>query len=81
MNNAKKLLVVWLATGIFLSGCLNRPEAEICVLGDAGCICHDPRLPKEQQDYTRTFKECINYIATNPDDYQAGEEWVLRHCK
>lgn len=58
----------------------HQPPREVCVIGDAGCLCFDPRLPVDQQSYRRTFAECVNYIATNPVDYDAGQEWVARNC-
>lgn len=58
----------------------RQPPREICILGDTGCVCFDPRLPEGQQSYVRPYPECRNYIATNPIDYDAGQEWVSRNC-
>lgn len=59
---------------------LEQPEAEVCVLGDSGCICFDPRLPVDQQSYVRSFQECKNYVATNVTDYNAKQDWIRANC-
>jgi hypothetical protein len=58
----------------------RQPPRELCILGDSGCICFDPRLPEGKQSYVLTYAECRNYVATNPADYDAGQEWISRQC-
>lgn len=58
----------------------DQPPRELCVVGDAGLVCFDPRLPVDKQSYVLPFPESVNYIATNPVDYDAGQEWVARNC-
>lgn len=58
----------------------TQPPKELCIIGDAGCLCFDPRMPPEQGSYTRPFPECVNYIATNPMDYDAQQAWIAAQC-
>lgn len=83
MKRGQNLLKNFLISGtIFLSiGCHSLPpKVELCIIGNAGCICHDDRLPVGEQDYVRTFEQCVNYIATNPVDYQTMQEYFVRKC-
>lgn len=57
-----------------------QPPRELCILGDSGCLCFDPRLPVDQQSYLRSFSDCRNYVATNPMDYDSQQEWISRNC-
>jgi hypothetical protein len=59
---------------------LEQPQEELCVLGDGGCLCFDPRLPAEQQSYVLSFSECKNHIATNVTDYNAKQDWIRANC-
>lgn len=58
---------------------------ELCIIGDHGCICRDER--RANAIYGKTFKECVNYIATNPRDYAEMRRWTedivenLRKCE
>lgn len=86
MKNVRSLSVSLLVTlAILLSGaskCSTKPpQIERCLIGDSGCICFDPRLPSGQREYTLSFKECLNYIATNPDDYMTAQEWCANNKK
>ena len=53
---------------------------EVCIVGDSGCICHDPRLDESARDYVLTFAECANFIARSPDSERIIREWALRNC-
>ncbi len=82
---------------LVLGSCkITPPRTELCILGDAGLLCRDERLPKDEQECVRRypgnidplpegFKECeggpINYIATNPDDYDLLQAWYIRNCR
>ena len=57
-----------------------QPERAVCVIGDSGCICFDPRLPVDQQNYVKTFRECINYQAMEPQDYNNLQGWISLNC-
>ncbi len=61
-------------------GCNTFPVIEVCILGDAGLICDDERIPKEKT-YVKRFEDSKNYICTNPQDYSSALEWVRRHDK
>lgn len=62
---------------VILGGCRSAPPVvEWCIIGDEGCICTDQRIGKEP--YVRPFPECVNYIATNPTDFQSIMEWGMR---
>lgn len=64
----------------------ERPAREICILGVSGCVCFDPRLSKDRQNYIRPYDRpwgdggCLDFIATNVVDHDAGEEWIARNC-
>ncbi len=58
----------------------KQPPRELCILGDSGCVCFDPRLPADRQTYILPYEQCRNYVATNPVDYDAHQEWVSRNC-
>jgi hypothetical protein len=74
-------LCLLILSSILLSGCRgSMPPIELCIVGDSGCICNDPRLPVGRQEYVISFSECRNYIATNPKDYQDTQEWVIQRC-
>ena len=74
-NFLKSFLIL---IAINLAGCPAHgpPLIEECILGDAGCLCYDPRLPKEEQEYTLVYEDCKNYIATNPSDYDEMSQYV-----
>lgn len=63
-----------------------RPAREVCVLGESGCLCFDARLDEDKRSYIRPYTKkftdggCLDFIATNPVDYDAGEEWIARNC-
>lgn len=65
---------------------LDQPPAELCILGDSGCVCFDPRLPVGQQTYIRKYGApessggCLNYQATNITDYNAKQDWIRQNC-
>lgn len=58
----------------------KQPPRELCILGNSGCVCFDPRLPEEQQSYILPYEQCLNYVATNPVDYDTHQEWISRNC-
>lgn len=72
-----KLFLVGLL-GCPLSGCLSAPMGATCVVGESGCACYDPTLPKSERSYLLSFEECINYIAHPPDYYQELIEFCQR---
>ena len=80
MQKLMKSALVLIASLIFLgiSRCekYTPPEIERCIIGDAGCICYDPRLEDEDQNYVKSFEQCANYLATNPNDYGEMWEWA-----
>lgn len=78
MHNALKMLKLCPIIFLVFSGCITAPEIEVCVIGSSGCVCHDPRLASDKQDYVRTFSECVNYFATNQADFATLEEYCKR---
>lgn len=67
---------------LLVNGCKSHPPLiEICIVTPEHLVCNDPRLPKDEQDYIRSFEESENYIATSPHDYQITQEWVVRKCR
>ena len=63
-------LNVWLTSFvILLSACGKPPKGPVGLIGDAGCIMHNPALAEGQQDYTLSFVDCAKAgsIATTPD--------------
>lgn len=52
------------------------PKVELCVIGSKNLICNDMRLSEGSQDYTRSFSNSINYLATNPQDFKTYRNWV-----
>ena len=82
MRNARLWLASSLASVVFLgSGCRTAPIVEVCLLGEAGCVCSDPRLPAGAQDYVLTFEECRNYIARSPESEEILRRWALENCR
>jgi len=69
-----KSVSVLLLSLIILVACDEPPEIERCVIGNAGLICVDTRVSEEP--YIISFDESINYIATNPEDY----EELINYC-
>lgn len=84
-----------ICAALALSGakCAIRPPMiELCINGDAGCICSDPRLEPGDfpegatplpggREYLRPYKQCLNYIGTSPSDYDLLEQWSVRKCR
>lgn len=79
MKTAASLFVVCLS--IALASCRTLPEVETCLIGDAGCLCIDPRLPEGEREYTLTFDECRNYVARSAESEVKILEWMEAHCK
>lgn len=69
MKNVAALCVI-----LILSSCRGRylpPKAELCAIGDGYFLqCNDPRLTEDRQDYDRTYESSINYLCTNPRDFE-----------
>lgn len=67
-----------LLLGVFAaSACKHKPPAhELCVIGDNTLLCDDPR--ESPMEYERTWDESVNYICTNPDDFENVRSWVDR---
>jgi hypothetical protein len=70
-----------LAVCLSLTGCKTAPKIEVCIIGDAGLLCFDPRKPDGEREYTRTYLQSYNYIATNPHDFQTLIEYCERRGK
>jgi hypothetical protein len=97
LRSYKICALISLNIAVFVSGCKNPPPpSELCIVGQAGLLCSDPRLKNGQMPtncercepvegvenaYLRPFDpESLNYIATNVSDYQRTQEWVIRRC-
>lgn len=78
MKNALNLLNVYLIL-LILSSCKHYepPKSEMCIIGDAGGVCYDVRKPEGSREYILPIEEMVNYIATNPDDWQTQNVWWL----
>ena len=78
MNNAKNLLGVSTIL-LILSACnhYEPPKTELCVFGDSGGICTDPRKPRGEREYTLQFPDMLNYICTGPEDWDYSKQWWL----
>ncbi len=78
MKNEKNLLGSWLIL-IILSSCTHYepPKSELCIFGDQGGICVDDRLPEDRREYVLPFPDMINYICTNPSDWNEQKDWWL----
>lgn len=63
------------------SSCRTMPMTETCLIGDAGCLCIDPRLPDGEQEYTLTFEDCKNYVARSAESEIKIIEWMGEHCR
>jgi hypothetical protein len=84
MKNAAPLLMLF--TILILCSCRSGgyrvPKTELCIIGEDVCSCRYGR-----KKYDRPWEECLNYTATNPDDYKQLRDWVddklndLRRCK
>lgn len=79
MKNAASLFVACLS--IVTASCRTLPVTETCLIGDAGCLCVDPRRPDGEQEYTLTFEECKNYVARSIESEIQIAEWMEAHCK
>lgn len=67
-NLLKNLLISCVAL-LLLSGssCKPPPDGPLGFIGVEGCIYHDASLPEEKRDYTLSFHDCVNHIATTSD--------------
>lgn len=74
-------LGIFLLSALLLNGCRSAPITEICIVGDDGCLCFDPRLAPEHQEYSLTFPQCKNFVARSPDSEARIREWASRNCK
>ncbi len=69
---------------LLIIGCAGRhkpPKIELCIIGDAGLICNDPRLESDVRDYTIPIEDAKNYLCTNPDDYNTLQKWMNSKIK
>lgn len=55
------------------------PKTEFCLNGITSAVCTDPRINKGKP-YSRPMKDIVNYIATNPDDYETWKIWIIDNC-
>lgn len=54
-------------------------QVEVCAFNDDGSAeCYDPRL---DQGYTRTRAQTLNYVATNPNDFETLLQWRFKRCE
>lgn len=82
MRNDVSWFVISLAIlATCLEGCKTLPKGEVCLIGDAGCVCYDETLPKDQQDYILPFDKCRNYVAISPEREMIMQEWMQRNCR
>ncbi len=85
MKNERSWPVSWLAwvafLGVSLSGCRSVPITEVCLVGDAGCVCSDPRRPEGEQEYILSFEECRNFVARSPESEKLLRRWALENCR
>lgn len=84
MRNERPWLASLLALVAFLASvpaCRPPPAVEVCIVGESGCVCSDPRLPDGAQDYTLTFEQCRNFIARSPESEQTIRRWVVENCR
>jgi hypothetical protein len=52
------------------------PQVEICITGDNyEFACSDTRKPEGEQAYYRPYT--VNYISTNPQDYEAQYNYCM----
>lgn len=80
MMNVVKSLAVFLICTASLS-CANNPKIMTCVIGESALLCHDPKKPENERDFDVPFDKALNWVATDPDNYLIGQEWVKSHCK
>ena len=80
MQNVPKLLVVLLI--LVTQACNQRhlqfAKVPVCIIGDAGLICHDPNA---NRDYTIPIARSKNYICSDPQSYQKVQTGVLNLAK
>lgn len=85
MKNARRSpasLLAWaVILGASLPACRSVPITEVCLVGDVGCVCNDPRRPEGTQDYILTFEECQNFVARSPESEQILRRWALDNCR
>ena len=84
MKNARNFLKLFLITTLSssLPACAGAPKVERCLTAKDHMVCHDDRLPKEQQDFNRTYAsdpKAINQVCHPAEDYITLREWCLRH--
>lgn len=76
------ILLVGLLTLVSLSGCENRhlkfTKVIVCISGDAGYICHNPRT---DEDFVVKYEDGKNYICTTPGEYEKLKKGVLKLAK
>jgi len=77
MKNVLKLLVGLLIL-CSLSGCENPhlkfTKVIVCISGDAGYICHNPR---NNEDFIVSYEDGKNYICTTPGEYEKLQKGVI----
>ena len=102
MRRGLALLVASVSLSVASSACAfgpkkrpPQPKREVCLLGDLGAICFDPRFDEPpagtfpiscerngERDtcYIRPYPEALNYHAYSPADYDALQEWIRSQC-
>lgn len=85
MKNARLSPVSWLVwvafLGVSLPACRTPPLTEVCIVGDSGCVCSDPRRAEGEQEYVLSFEECRNFVARSPESEQILRRWALENCR
>jgi len=86
MLSARNFLKLCLITtlGSSLPACAGAPKVERCLTTEDHLVCHDDRLPKDRQDFTREYAkdpEAINQVCHPANDYFTLREWCLRKQK
>ena len=81
MKNVLRLLVGLLIL-VSITSCESRhlkfTKVIVCVAGDAGYICHDPR---SDNDFIVSYHDGLNYICTPPGEYEKLKKGVLKLAK
>ena len=74
------ILLSLLTICVALSSCRGhvpaRPVHELCIVGKAGCHCHDPRRPEPQYFIPHGERGCYKNIAVTPESYKQDEDWI-----
>lgn len=58
------------------------PERAFCKVGEAGCVCFDPRRPKGEQEFVvpSHVPPCLGSEVFFQDDWLTRFDWEVRNC-